>query len=112
MKQTISLKENELKHIIYESVNKVLRENIWNINVKELDYNEAVEFYYRWGRTILVGTSPNDYYEFNINDGGPKNFDDCIKQWKNYNDGQPHFFIDNRTLDWDLSKRYSGSTGI
>ena len=81
-----------------------LKENIWDINVKEIAYNEAVEFYNRWGRTILIGTSFHDYYRFNINDGDPKNFDDCIKQWENYNDGQPHFFIDNRTLDCDLRK--------
>lgn len=105
MKQAISIKEQELKHIIYESVNKVLRESIWDINVKEIDYNTAVEYYYRWERTVLVGTSSDDYYSFNINDGDHKNFDDCIKQWKNYHDGQPHFFIDNRTLDLDLRKR-------
>jgi len=46
MKQTITLKEHELKHIIYESVNKVLRENIWDINVEEITYNKAVEYYY------------------------------------------------------------------
>ena len=83
-----------------------------DINVKEITYNKAVEFYNRWERTILVGTSPHDYYRFNINDGDPKNFDDCIKRWENYNDGQPHFFIDNRTLDCDLGKRHSGSTDI
>ena len=98
------MNESELRQMIAESVNKVLRENTWERNVKEITYNEAVEYYYRWERTILVGTSSHDYYRFNINDGDPKNFDDCIKIWKNYNDGQPHFFINDRTLDLDLRK--------
>lgn len=90
----------------------LLNGDFWDINVEEITYNRAVEFYHRWERTILVGTSSHDYYSFNINDGDPKNFDDCIKQWEKYNDGQPHFFMDNRTLVCDLRKGNLRSTGI
>lgn len=68
---------------------------------KELTYKEALEFYNRWGRTILIGSSPNDYYSFNkIKD--KKSLDDCIKQYLNYYDEPVHFFLDQRTADRDM----------
>ena len=69
--------------------------------IKELTYEEALEMYNRWGRTILVGNSPTDYYEFNkLRD--KKSLDDCIKQYLNYYDGPVRFFLNQRTIDRDM----------
>lgn len=73
-------------------------------NYKELTYEEALEFYNRWGRTLLVGSSPTDYYEFNkFKD--KKSLDDCIKQYLNYYDGPVRFFLDQRIIDYDMQLR-------
>lgn len=70
-------------------------------NYKELTYEEALEFYNRWGRTILVGSSTTDYYEFNkLRD--KKSLDDCIKQYLNYYDGPVRFFLNQKTIDYDM----------
>lgn len=78
-------------------------------NYKELTYEEALEFYNRWGRTILVGNSPTDYYEFNkIKD--KRSLDDCIKQYLNYYDGPVRFFLDQRTIDHDMELKYKNES--
>ena len=67
---------------------------------KELTYDEALEFYNRWGRTILIGSSLDNFYSFNkIED--KKSLDDCIKQYLNYYDGPVHFFLSHGTLERD-----------
>ena len=65
--------------------------------IKEITYDAAMELSYRFGRTILVGTASDDCYYCNIKKYG-ETLDETIKAWKNYHDGEPHFFIYNRTL--------------
>lgn len=75
--------------------------HIMECNYKELTYEKALEFYNRWGRTILIGSSPTDCYRFN-KAKDKKSLDDCIKQYLNYYDGPMHFFLDQRTIDNDM----------
>ena len=60
--------------------------------MKEISYNQALEMYNRWGRTILIGTSDDDFYSFKKEEDNIS-LDECIKKWKNYHDGDAKFFL-------------------
>ena len=69
---------------------------------KELTYEQALEFYNRWERTILVGPSPSECYRTNIN-YDKRTLDDCIRTYKNYYpDDEIKFFLNERSIDYDM----------
>lgn len=68
---------------------------------QELTYEKALEMYHRYKRTILVGTTPHDFYSTN-EIRNKRSLDQCIKQYLNYNDGPVRFFLDQRTAECDM----------